>query len=152
MVDTPNDALQSHKVSGQNSPRGRVSGQKSLKNSEILEKLSPGEGGGVLGWATTLGQCGISDVFLCTGGETHQADGQEGRIVSEDGGLAYVALARGASHACGRWCGERHQAALQRSADYWQDEAVGWLACRAHRWGALGACPFVCDIVPDVSQ
>ena len=45
MVDTPNDALQSHKVSGQNSPRGRVSGQKSLKNSEILEKLSPASGG-----------------------------------------------------------------------------------------------------------
>ena len=49
MVDTPNDALQSHKVLGQNSPRGRVSGQKSLKNSEILEKLSPGEGGGYWG-------------------------------------------------------------------------------------------------------
>ena len=43
MVDSPNDALQSHKVTGQNSPRGRVSGQKSLKNSKILEKLSPGE-------------------------------------------------------------------------------------------------------------
>ena len=49
MVDTPNDALQSHKVSVQNSPRGRVSGQKSLQNSEILEKLSPGEGGGYWG-------------------------------------------------------------------------------------------------------
>ena len=49
MVDTPNDALQSHKVSGQNSPRGRVSGQKSLKNFEILEKLSPGEWGGYWG-------------------------------------------------------------------------------------------------------
>ena len=43
MVDTPNDALQSHKVSGQNSPRGRVGGQKSLKNPENLEK---GRGGG----------------------------------------------------------------------------------------------------------
>ena len=49
MVDSPNDALQAHKVSGQNSPRGRVSGQKSLKNPEILEKLSPGEGGGYWG-------------------------------------------------------------------------------------------------------
>ena len=46
MVYSPNDALQAHKVSGQNSPRGRVGGQKSLKNPEILEKLSPGEGGG----------------------------------------------------------------------------------------------------------
>ena len=46
MVHSPNDALQSHKVSGQNSPRGRASGQKSLKNSEILEKLSPARGGG----------------------------------------------------------------------------------------------------------
>ena len=46
MVDTANDALQSHKVSGENAPRGRVSGQKSLKNSEILEKLSPARGGG----------------------------------------------------------------------------------------------------------
>ena len=50
MVDSPNDALQSHKVSGQNSPRGRVSGQKSLGKSEILEKLSPARGRGVLGW------------------------------------------------------------------------------------------------------
>ena len=47
MVDTPNDALQSHKVSGQNSPRGRVSGQKSLKNPENPEKLSPARGGAI---------------------------------------------------------------------------------------------------------
>ena len=49
MVDSLNAALQSHKVSGRNSPRGRVGGQKSLKNSEILEKLSPGEGRGYWG-------------------------------------------------------------------------------------------------------
>ena len=49
MVYSPNDALQTHKVSGQNSPRGRVGGQKSLKNPEILEKLSPGEGEGYWG-------------------------------------------------------------------------------------------------------
>ena len=49
MVDTPNDALQSHKVSGQNSPRGRVGGQKSLKNPENPEKLSPSQGGGYWG-------------------------------------------------------------------------------------------------------
>jgi hypothetical protein len=49
MVHSPNDALQSHKVSGQNSPRGRVGGQKSLKNPENLEKLSPGQGGGYWG-------------------------------------------------------------------------------------------------------
>ena len=46
MVDSPNDALQTHKVSGQNSPRGGVGGQKSLKNPENPEKLSPGRGGG----------------------------------------------------------------------------------------------------------
>ena len=46
MVHSPNDALQSHNVSGQNSPRGRVGGQKSLKNPENPEKLSPGQGGG----------------------------------------------------------------------------------------------------------
>ena len=46
MVHSPNDALHTHKVSGQNSPRGRVSGQKSLKNLENSEKLSPGRGGG----------------------------------------------------------------------------------------------------------
>ena len=56
MVDTPNDALQSHKVSGQNSPRGRVRGQKILKNSELLDKLSPGEGGGP-GVGDHLGTC-----------------------------------------------------------------------------------------------
>ena len=49
MVNTPTDALQSHKVSGQNPPRGRVRGQKSLKNSENPEKLSPGRGGGYWG-------------------------------------------------------------------------------------------------------
>ena len=46
MVDTPNDAPQSHKVSGQNSPRGRVGGQKSRENPENPEKLSPGQGEG----------------------------------------------------------------------------------------------------------
>ena len=49
MVDNPNDALQSHKVSGQNSPRGRVGGQKSLKNPENPEKLSPARGRGYWG-------------------------------------------------------------------------------------------------------
>ena len=49
MVDIPNDALQFHKVSGQNSPRGRVGGQKSLKNPENPEKLSLARGGGYWG-------------------------------------------------------------------------------------------------------
>ena len=46
MVECPNNALQAHKFSGQNSPRGRVRGQKSLKNPENPEKLSLGRGGG----------------------------------------------------------------------------------------------------------
>ena len=54
MVHSPNDALQSHKVSGQHSPRGRVSGQKSCENPGNPEKLSPGEGGGG-GWGTGVG-------------------------------------------------------------------------------------------------
>ena len=45
MVHSPNDALQSHKVSGRYSPRGRVGRQKSLKNPENPDKLSPGRGG-----------------------------------------------------------------------------------------------------------
>ena len=45
MVDSPNDALQTHKFSGPNSPKGRVGGQKSLENLENLEKLSPAKGG-----------------------------------------------------------------------------------------------------------
>ena len=49
MVDSPNDALQTYRVSGRNSPRGRDSGQKSLKNPENPEKLSPGRGGGGTG-------------------------------------------------------------------------------------------------------
>ena len=49
MVHSPNDALQSHKVSGQNSPRGWVGGQKSLKNPESPEMLSPAWGGGYWG-------------------------------------------------------------------------------------------------------
>ena len=44
MVHSPNDALQSHKVSGQSSPRGRIGGQNSLENPENLEKVSPGGG------------------------------------------------------------------------------------------------------------
>ena len=56
MVDSPNDALQSHKVSGQKSPRGRVGGQKSLKNPENLEKLSPAGGGGT-GVGDHFGTC-----------------------------------------------------------------------------------------------
>ena len=55
MVDSPNDALQKHKVSGQNSPRGRFGGQKSLKNPGNPEKLSPGRGGG--------GVTGVGDHF-----------------------------------------------------------------------------------------
>ena len=34
MVDSPSESLQTHKVSGQNSMRGRVGGQKSLQNLE----------------------------------------------------------------------------------------------------------------------
>ena len=50
MVDTPNDALQSHKVSGQNSPRGRVGGQKSRENPENPENSRAGrERGTVVG-------------------------------------------------------------------------------------------------------
>ena len=45
MVASPSDNIQSHKVSGQKSPRGRVSGEKSLKNPENPEKLGPGRGG-----------------------------------------------------------------------------------------------------------
>ena len=49
MVHSPNDALQSHKVLGQKSPKGRVGGQKSLKNPENPEKLSPARMGGYWG-------------------------------------------------------------------------------------------------------
>ena len=60
MVDSPSDNIQTHKVLGPNLPRGRVGGQKSLENPGNPEKLSPGRGGGVLGWATTLGRFNIS--------------------------------------------------------------------------------------------
>ena len=53
MVDSPNDTLQRHKVSGRNSPRSRVGGQKSLENPENPEKLSldgVGVGGYWSGW------------------------------------------------------------------------------------------------------
>ena len=49
MADSPKDALQSHKVSGQNSLRGSVSGQKSLKNPENSGTVKPGQGGGYWG-------------------------------------------------------------------------------------------------------
>ena len=48
-LHSPNDALQSHKVSGQNSSRGSSGGQKILKNPQNVEKLSPARGGGYWG-------------------------------------------------------------------------------------------------------
>ena len=46
MVDSPNDALQTYKVSGRNSPRGSVGGQKSLENPKKLMKSCPSEAPG----------------------------------------------------------------------------------------------------------
>ena len=43
MVHSPDDGLQTHNVSGGNSPRGRVGGQKSLENPEKVMKSSPSE-------------------------------------------------------------------------------------------------------------
>ena len=63
MVHSPNDALLSHKVLGQNSPRGRVGGQKSLKISEILEKLTPAAGGDT-GVGDHLGTCPPISVII----------------------------------------------------------------------------------------
>ena len=55
MVDSPIDALQTHKVSGQKSPGHGVGGQKSLENSENLKKVKPGQGGGGTGVGDHLG-------------------------------------------------------------------------------------------------
>ena len=49
MVDNPSEILQTRKILGPNSPRGRFGGQKGLNNPENLEKLSPGRGGGYCG-------------------------------------------------------------------------------------------------------
>ena len=57
MADSPSDALQTHKVSGRNSPRVRGSGQKKLKNPENPEKLSPAKGEGGTGVGDHLGTC-----------------------------------------------------------------------------------------------
>ena len=46
MIHSPNDALQSHKVSARNSPEGGVGGPKSRENPENSEKLSPAKGEG----------------------------------------------------------------------------------------------------------
>ena len=43
MIDSPNDAVQSHEVSARNSPRGRVGGQQSLENPEKVMKSCPSE-------------------------------------------------------------------------------------------------------------
>ena len=43
MADSPSDSIQTHKVSGQNSPRGRVGGQKSLENPKKVMKSCPSE-------------------------------------------------------------------------------------------------------------
>ena len=95
MVDSPNNALQSHKVSAQNSPRGGVGGQNSLKNPENPEKLSPaGEGrywGGRPLWdmSTYLHQHrrGITQTFMVDSPgdniQTHKVSGpnsQRGRV------------------------------------------------------------------------
>ena len=46
MVESPNDALQAHKVSGRNSPKDRVGRQKSLEHSEKAMKSCPSEAPG----------------------------------------------------------------------------------------------------------
>ena len=46
MVDSPNDALQTHKCSGPNSPKGRVSGQKSLETPKKVMKSCPSKAPG----------------------------------------------------------------------------------------------------------
>ena len=43
MVDSPNDALQAHQVSGRNSPGGGVGGQKSLENPQKVRARPWGE-------------------------------------------------------------------------------------------------------------
>ena len=43
MVDSPSDALQTHQVSGPDSPKGSICGQKSLENPEIVMKSCPSE-------------------------------------------------------------------------------------------------------------
>ena len=60
VVDSPSDNIQTHKALGQNSPRGRVSGQKSLENPE---KLSPGGRGGT-GVGDHLATCSPSSVSI----------------------------------------------------------------------------------------
>ena len=72
MADSPSDTIDTHKVSGRNSPRGRVGGQKSLKNPENPEKLSPGRGGANWGgrplWDNSAYLCqhrrGITQTFM----------------------------------------------------------------------------------------
>ena len=64
MVHSPNDALQSQKVSSQNSPRGRAGEQKSLKNPENPEKLSPGKGGGGTGVGEHFGTIRQSSISI----------------------------------------------------------------------------------------
>ena len=49
MVDSPNDTLQSHKVSAQNSQVSEVGGPKSRENPGNSEKLSPAKAGGYWG-------------------------------------------------------------------------------------------------------
>ena len=46
MVDRPSDSIQTHKVLGPNSPKGRVGGQKSLGNPEKVMKACPSEAPG----------------------------------------------------------------------------------------------------------
>ena len=46
MVDSPSDNIQTHKVLGPNSPRGRVGGQKSLENPEKVMKSCPSKAPG----------------------------------------------------------------------------------------------------------
>ena len=98
MVHSHKDALQSHKVSGQNAPRGRVGGRKGLKNLENPEKLSPGRKGGYWGgrplWdnSTYLRQHrrGITQTFMVDSPsdalQTHQVSGSnssKGRICGQ---------------------------------------------------------------------
>ena len=70
MVDRPSDNVQTHKVLGPNTPRGRVGGQKSLESPEKAMKSCPSE---ALGRALARTRAGAERGRIAIEPQNHRA-------------------------------------------------------------------------------
>ena len=74
MVDSPSDTIQTHKVLGPSSPRGRVGGQKSLENLEKVMKSCPSKAPG-----RALARTGADRGRITIEPKNHRTTGYKGK-------------------------------------------------------------------------